>query len=78
MSNRISTSPRADIYQCITDSIVRDLEEGTRPWIRPWIMSAGETSSIRPLRHVGTPYRGINVLILCQQPVLADIVRRHG
>jgi antirestriction protein ArdC len=64
MSTRLSTNPRADIYQRITDGIIRDLEQGTRPWIKPWTAAAGTTTTIRPLRYDGTPYRGINVLIL--------------
>jgi antirestriction protein ArdC len=27
---------RKDIYQTITDQIVAELEEGTRPWLKPW------------------------------------------
>ncbi|MBW5435358.1 DUF1738 domain-containing protein [Bradyrhizobium canariense] len=54
---------RPDIYQRVTDAIIRDLEQGTRSWIKPWTTSS-KKSAIRPLRHDGTPYRGINVLIL--------------
>jgi len=64
MSKHLSANPRADIYQRVTDTIIRDLEQGTRPWIKPWTTSSSDTTSIRPLRHDGTPYRGINVLIL--------------
>jgi antirestriction protein ArdC len=62
MSKPLSTNSRADIYQRVTDAIVLNLEQGVRPWIKPWTASAGNTT--RPLRHDGTPYRGINVLIL--------------
>ena len=64
MTKSISTNPRADFYQRITDTIVRDLEQGTRPWTKPWSTTSSLPSAIRPLRHDGTPYRGINVLIL--------------
>lgn len=64
MSKLLSANPRADIYQPVTDTIIRDLEQGTRSWIKPWNTSSSDTTSIRPLRHDGTPYRGINVLIL--------------
>jgi antirestriction protein ArdC len=64
MSKRLSTNPRADVYQRVTDTIIRDLEQGTRSWIKPWTMSTGYPTRIRPLRHDGKPYRGINVLIL--------------
>ncbi len=62
MSKPLSTNSRADIYQRVTDAIVLNLEQGVRPWTKPWTASAGNTT--RPLRHDGTPYRGINVLIL--------------
>jgi antirestriction protein ArdC len=62
MSKPLSTNSRADTYQRVTDAIVLNLEQGVRPWIKPWTASAGNTT--RPLRHDGTPYRGINILIL--------------
>lgn len=62
MSKLLSSNSRADIYQRVTDAIIGNLEHGVRPWIKPWTASASNT--IRPLRHDGTPYRGINVLIL--------------
>lgn len=57
-----STTPRADLYQRVTDSIIRDLEQGARPWTKPWATTA--PAAMRPLRHDGTPYRGVNRLIL--------------
>lgn len=50
-----------DLYQEVTDKIITALESGTRPWIKPWSVKglAG-----RPLRHDGTPYKGINILLL--------------
>jgi antirestriction protein ArdC len=62
MSKLLSTNPRADTYQRVTDAIILNLEQGVRPWIKPWTASVGHTT--RPLRHDGTPYRGINILIL--------------
>lgn len=64
MSKRLKTNSRADIYQRVTDAIMRDLEQGTRSWIKPWTTPSSQGSAIRPLRHDGTPYRGVNVLIL--------------
>lgn len=60
-SKKTSTAPRADVYERITASIVAQLDQGTRPWMQPW--SAGG-SPVRPLRHNGVPYRGINTLLL--------------
>jgi antirestriction protein ArdC len=64
MTKSISTNSRADFYQRITDTIIRNLEQGTRPWTKPWTTTSSIAGAIRPLRHDGTPYRGINVLIL--------------
>lgn len=56
-------TPRADVYQRVTERIIADLEQGVRPWHRPWRTSVKETASV-PRRWDGTPYRGINVLLL--------------
>jgi antirestriction protein ArdC len=48
----------------VTARIVADLERGTRPWLKPWTAPAGEPLGLLPLRANGTPYRGINVLLL--------------
>ena len=55
------TQSRRDIYQAITDKVVADLERGVRPWNKPW--TAGGNGGL-PLRAIGKPYRGINVLLL--------------
>ena len=51
---------RFDIAQEITDAIIARLEAGTKPWEQPW--SCGPLA--RPLRSCGTPYRGMNILLL--------------
>ena len=52
---------RPDIHARITRQIIDQLEAGVRPWSRPW----NTTSTVsRPLRHDGTPYSGINVVLL--------------
>ena len=60
-----SEQPRADVYTRVTDRIVADLENGVRTWMKPW---SSEHALARlpslPLRHCGTPYRGVNVLLL--------------
>jgi antirestriction protein ArdC len=55
---------RKDVYTRVTDRIVADLEKGIRTWMKPWSAehTAGKIS--RPLRHNGTPYRGMNILLL--------------
>ena len=51
-----STSPA----QRITAAIIEKLEQGTKPWVKPW---RGVPVS-RPLRSCGTPYRGMNTFWL--------------
>jgi antirestriction protein ArdC len=52
---------RPDVYARITDQIISQLEAGVRPWTRPWTTKAATS---RPLRHDGTPYSGINIVLL--------------
>lgn len=59
-----TTEPRADVYTRVTARIIEDLENGVRPWLKPWSATNTEGRIHRPLRHNGTPYRGINVLLL--------------
>jgi antirestriction protein ArdC len=44
----------------ITAAIIEKLEQGTKPWVKPW---RGLPVS-RPLRSCGTPYRGMNTFWL--------------
>ena len=62
-----SNSPKADAYSRITDGIIADLEQGVRPWFKPW--STGQTAVTRPLRHNGEPYSGINVILLWSEAI---------
>lgn len=60
-----TTNTRADVYARVTDRIIEDLEKGVRPWLKPWsVDNATDRLPSLPLRHNGTPYRGINVLLL--------------
>ncbi|MEA1675472.1 ArdC family protein [Nitrospirillum sp. BR 11163] len=59
-----NSSSKADIYSRITNRIVADLEKGVRPWFKPWNAEHAAGRITRPLRHNGTPYRGINVIML--------------
>lgn len=49
-----------NIYQEITDSIVKELENGAVPWVKPWNAPGSADKNIISQR----PYRGINRLIL--------------
>jgi antirestriction protein ArdC len=64
MRRTSQTETRSDIYQRITDALVQQLEQGTRPWMKPWSAEHLAGRITRPLRHNGKPYRGINVLML--------------
>lgn len=59
-----NSEPRQDVYARITTSIVAALEQGARPWVRPWSADYAAGRMTRPLRHNGQPYSGINVLSL--------------
>jgi antirestriction protein ArdC len=62
--NATVRSERQDVYTRVTQKIIADLEHGVRPWLKPW--SAGQAGQhvTLPLRHCGTPYQGINILLL--------------
>lgn len=53
-----------DVYSRITNKIIADLEQGVRPWMRPWSAEHAAGRITRPLRHNGIPYKGINVVML--------------
>ena len=55
-----SRSPAQSPAARITATIIEKLEQGTKPWIKPW---RGVPIS-RPLRSCGTPYRGMNTFWL--------------
>ncbi len=61
---KTSTQTRTDVYSRVTSKIIADLEKGVRPWQRPWNIERAAGRISRPLRHNGTPYRGVNVLLL--------------
>jgi antirestriction protein ArdC len=63
MSTQTAT-PKADVYERVTHAIVAALEAGTRPWMQPWDAAHAAGPVSRPLRQDGTPYRGVNVLLL--------------
>jgi antirestriction protein ArdC len=55
---------KQDVYERITAKIVADLEQGVRPWHKPWNAEAMAGRITRPLRSNGVPYRGINIVML--------------
>lgn len=55
---------RQDVYTRVTDLIIADLEQGVRTWVKPWAAEHAAEKITHPLRHNGTPYSGINLLML--------------
>lgn len=55
---------KQDVYERITAKIVASLEQGVRPWLKPWNTEAMAGRITRPLRGNGVPYRGINIVML--------------
>ncbi|MGK9086116.1 DUF1738 domain-containing protein [Brucella intermedia] len=60
---------RTDIHAQITDRIIADLKKGVRSWVQPWATGDGTNGVIRPLRHNGEPYSGMNVILLWSEAV---------
>ena len=55
---------KQDVYKKVTDKIISDLEQGTLTWLKPWSSENMDGRIVKPLRHNGMPYSGINVLLL--------------
>jgi hypothetical protein len=55
---------RKDVYTRVTERIISDLEQGIRTWMKPWSVEHTAGRITKPLRHNGTPYRGMNTLLL--------------
>jgi antirestriction protein ArdC len=60
----MSSFERKDVYTRVTDHIIADLEKGIRTWMKPWNVAHTAGRITKPLRHNGTPYRGMNILLL--------------
>src|ERR1700722_1740772 len=58
-----------EVYEKITGQIVTELENGVRPWMKPWNAEHAAGRITRPLRANGIPYRGINVIMLWSEAV---------
>lgn len=55
---------KTDFYQKVTDKIIADLEQGELTWLKPWSAGNMDGRVMKPLRHNGQSYSGINVLML--------------
>lgn len=47
-----------DLYQGITDRVLKSMEDGVAPWHRPWKSVGASRNAL-----TGKPYRGINVIL---------------
>jgi antirestriction protein ArdC len=70
-------SEHRDVYSRITDKVIADLEQGVRPWHRPWNADHMAGKITRPLRHNGIPYQGVNVVVLWCASVGKVYAARH-
>jgi antirestriction protein ArdC len=59
-----TSEERKDVYTRVTERIIADLEQGVRTWLKPWHAEHAAGKITRPLRHNGTPYNGINIILL--------------
>ncbi len=62
--SRKTKSTKSDIYSRVTNRIIEQLEQGVRPWMKPWNAEHAAGRITRPLRHNGVAYQGINILML--------------
>jgi antirestriction protein ArdC len=58
----MTTTAKPDLYQEVTNTIIKALENGAAPWVCPW--KKAKTSGIIPTRSNGQPYQGVNVVLL--------------
>lgn len=55
---------QTDVYTRVTNRIIEQLKQGTKPWLKPWNAEHAAGRITRPLRANGQAYRGINTLML--------------
>lgn len=54
-----------DVYQLVTDRMIKALEAGAPPWVRPWRSIGSGSGSALPVNGAtGRSYSGINVVML--------------
>ncbi|MCB9973746.1 MAG: DUF1738 domain-containing protein [Rhodospirillales bacterium] len=55
---------KTDIYTRVTNKIVADLEKGEFTWLKPWNADHLAGRIIKPQRHNGAYYQGLNIILL--------------
>ena len=53
----MTSTSRADVYSRITGKIIADLEQGVRPWMKPWNAEHAAGSITRPCATTAFPTR---------------------
>ncbi len=53
---------KKDLYQTVTDRILRELENGATPWVKPWRATAG--NNVPCNADTNRPYSGVNVILI--------------
>ncbi len=62
---RKSSARRADLYDTVTNSVIKQLEAGRVPWVQPWGRPEINTPLGMPTNgHTSRQYTGINILLL--------------
>lgn len=64
-------------YHDLTEAFIAQLQAGTRPWSASWRSGEGAGRFMRPLRHNGEPYHGVNVLALWVTAQARGFSARH-
>lgn len=60
----MSNTEKADVYTRVTSKIIADLEKGELTWRKPWSSGTLAGRIVRPVRHNGIGYQGVNVIML--------------
>ena len=61
-SARFGRQGVTDLYQRVTDEVIKMLDQGVVPWRSPIL---GRTGSMHPKNlNTGKPYRGVNVFLV--------------
>lgn len=58
----MSDMAKPDVYEIVTDRIIKRLEDGVVPWKMGWDSKMGIPRNLR-----GTKYRGVNIIILSME-----------
>ena len=65
----LSTKPRFDVYQAVTDKIVEAIEAGAGEYVMPWHgRRVADGRPTNPATHC--VYRGVNILTLWAEAML--------